>query len=308
MIWTRFALFLTLSFAAAQLALSVGCTPPDDDDVVVDDDDAADDDDASDDDDTLDDDIPANFASLAALMTVTCGDDPPPGDDDDSGADDDDSGADDDDSGDPGPEPCSLQIDYVVQYFVDIQSNQLACEQHLAATGEVVHGFGSAAGCPNCSASFTIDPTTWQDVSDPAADPDHCDPAALEAQGLGLGDDLMSGAGDFGQGAFLSASVHAALGSDYAVGGGMTEADISANYADADLAYAGLIFWETLPGSAAEGLAGADLFVPEGDAGQFQPTFIVYYDPAANLEADPSSPDGWRGLHGAGSTFYYTLQ
>ncbi len=328
-------LWLALLLFAAPLLISVGCTPPDDDD-DDDDDDVTDDDDTTDDDDSEDETITPTAASISSLMTVTCGDDPPgddddsargaddddsagddddsAGDDDDSGADDDDSGpaddddsgpADDDDSGDPGPEPCLLQIDYIVRYWDNIETGSLACDQHLTAQGEVLHGFGNAPGCPSCSAAFSIDAETWEDASDPTADPNHCDPEVLDASGLAIGTDLVEGAADFNQGVFLSAGVHEAIGTDY---GGGTAVEIATNYAENSLAYAGLIFWEATPGSAAAGLESAGLFEPEGDAGQFQPAFFVYYDPATNVDADPTSPDGWLGVHGASSTFFYNLE
>jgi hypothetical protein len=258
---------------------------------------------------------------------------PPDDDDDDDGTppDDDDATGDDDDVVPVDPAQvtfsadfdldcldaqCTLDVDFAVHYWIDLDADLLLCTQHLVGSGVAALGFGAAPECGNCTAGFSIDPSTWVDISDPSVDSAHCDIDALNASNNNYGEAWTAPAGsfegawgDFNQGAFLNAGVHAALGVQYASFGGLAAEELGATYEDLGLQYAGMIFWDgSIGGSSAEALAGSGLFFGEGDSDQFQPALAVYLDPGSNLLADPDEPTGWVGLHGASGTFQYNLQ
>ncbi len=207
-----------------------------------------------------------------------------------------------------------MQLQMSVRYWIDINNGQLFCEQVWTADAEITLGFGAAPDFENSTGYFEVDTDTWTDVTDPAADPDHCDVAALVANDFDFMTPFTTPAdgadpaawGDFNQGGFMAAGVHEAIGTDYAQNGGLSAEELTTQYAEFALTYAGIIFWDaTIAGSAAEGLSGAPLFDGDGDSGQYQPAMITYFNPETNVEADPASATGLIGEHGAGSTFLY---
>ena len=300
---------LLLLLALFTITVVLGCPPQrrgggdddddDDDDSSSDDDDStppADDDDDDDDDDTLpptdddddDDDStpPPSFApnqvSFGALFDVTCV---------------------------SGP-VCDLEATLQVRYWIDQASGQLLCEQHLEGSGTITLGYETVSDCPNCTGQYALG--SFVDVTNPAADPDHCDMPDVDFAELNYGEVFVTsppdGFGDFAQGVFMNAGTHDSLGTDYSDNGTLNHDDLVPQYEEFGLTYAGLIFWDSgISGSAAEGLDSAGLFSAEGDSGQYQPALIVYFNSEANTDADPDSDSGFQGEHGALGTFLYNL-
>jgi hypothetical protein len=149
---------------------------------------------------------------------------PPTGDDDDSAGDDDDSAGDDDDSGPAGNANNNATVQYQINYWAEYSASTqvLNCRQVVEADAEIVYGVGAVGTtCNNCTGLLTVDPSTAVDVSNPAADPEHCDPAVLAAEGADYGIGLMltkaNGGfyGDFQTMGLVDDSVHETLGIDW---------------------------------------------------------------------------------------------
>ncbi len=263
----------------------------DDDDTVADDDD--DDDDTpppSDDDDDDDDDDatppPSDFApqqvTFGALFEMFCVD-----------------------------EACLFDIEYEIRYWADESGGTLLCTQNIVGKGDGEQGFGTAIGWENATASFTVD--NFQDVTNPVTDPDHCDMDDVNAANLNYGESFITappdGLGDFRAGVILNAGVHDALGTDYSDNGTLNFDDLQDTYAEFDLTYGGLIFWDAnVADSSAAGLLDAGLFNGAGSGDRYQPTMIFYFSPETNGFADPNSDMGLAGEYGAGGTFLYNVQ
>ncbi len=214
------------------LVFAVGCSPRrgggggggGDDDDNEDDDDVVDDDDNQDDDDNEDDD------DVIA-------------DDDDLVEDDDDLVDDDDDvdftftglsfSATLEVNGSSAEIEYVFSYWEDMAAGIKACDQHVQLDGD--YGWGLAPpGCSDCTSVLEFDEGSAVDVSNPAADPDHCDPAVLDAAGANFGEALTTMPSD-GYGDFLVLGV---IDEGTMESGGLT-ADVSGDL-DADEIQTGL--------------------------------------------------------------------
>lgn len=185
-------LALLVSGCPADLAGDDDSAPIDDDDSALDD--PAPDDDADDDDDWTT--VEPFWFSFSFVMTV---DDEPAGDDDDSA----------------GPISRSVSMEYVLTLWWDIYAGVGGCEQHLVVQGQLLDGPGPVEGCADCAGLALFDRTTVVDVSDPAADPDHCYPSEMVGA-LGVPAELlvtpaMGGYGDFLSLALMEADVVAGL-------------------------------------------------------------------------------------------------
>ena len=180
------------------LIFAIGCTPrrssgggggSDDDDTEDSDDDDAD----GDDDDVVGDDD-----------DVVGDDDDVVGDDDDF-VDDDDVAVDFDFDGlsfsaSLEVNGSSAEIDYVFTYWEDIQAGIKNCDQHMELDGDYDWGL-APPGCSDCTSVLEFDAGSAVDISNPAADPDHCDPGLLDAAGANFGVAMTTmpsdGYGDF---------------------------------------------------------------------------------------------------------------
>ncbi|MCP4871215.1 MAG: hypothetical protein GY898_21100 [Proteobacteria bacterium] len=98
--------------------------------------------------------------------------------------------------------------------------------------------------------------------------------------------------------------MHAALGTDYGLNNELSAAAMQEAYGDFGLTYAGLRFQDARRGGAAADLG--DLFAPAGDAGDYVPDMVLYFNPETNPAADPTVPTGLVGEHAAGSTYLFT--
>ena len=315
------ALILLLAVLGLGVVLTTGCPAPDDDD-VGDDDDVVDDDDSSeadDDDDTID---PAGI-SFSVSMTVVppdaardddddsaADDDDSAGDDDDSAGDDDDSAGDDDDVADDDdavdPEAYEVTADFTFVYWEDMEAGVGLCDQHIQIEGEAIFGFGSVddGSCNNCTGRITFDPATATDVSNPAADPDHCDPAELQAATWDFGMLLLQEAGtetssgtawgDFLDLAMMDAASMEGLGLDAAVSGGSTAPELQADLADYGLVLSQLALTNNVAGSlgADSGLDGV-----ANNAGGAS-TWYFYYYLFRNPEQNPHEGTDMVGEYG----------
>ena len=245
------------------LALAFACSPTrsrerrgDDADQPVDDDDTVDDDDNDDDDAT-----------------------PPPDDDDVTPPSDDDD--DDDDDDDTAPEfdfdgltfsfaltaissgdEAEVFIDYTFVYWVDIDNGVRNCEQHIQLDG-TAEFFAFINDCEACGGYVSFSPGSAVDVSNPAADPDHCDPGLLEDSNSDFGNAMTQPMtdttwGDFLQMALMDVGTMDDVGYDASTGGGQTPGEIQDGLSEFGLSFthAGLI--EAVEGSLgdASGISG----------------------------------------------------
>jgi len=313
---------------AALLGLAVGaqgCTPPVDDD---DDDASADDDDDDDDDDDYDDDDDASSFTLAALTfegVLTVGsdagddDDSSAGDDDDSSAgDDDDSSAGDDDDSAGGNANNNATMQYTFEYWAEYSSSTqvLNCIQVIEVDAEIVYGAGAVADgtCNNCTGLLTVDPTTAVDVSNPAADPEHCDPAVLAAEGVdyGIGLTLTKSNGgfygDFETMGLMDDSIHSALGIDWSQNGGQSAADLEEGFAKNGLDYVGSGLVQDNAGTLANASGLTGVAVAAGAGSNWYGYWRIIRNPADNPH-ESTSDNGYTlsGDYGLGAMWVITF-
>ena len=279
-----------------------------------DDDSAANDDDASDDDDAVGDD-----------------DDDAVGDDDDAvGDDDDDDAADDDDATagfeaealtfegllDVSPFGGSATVQYTFNYWGEYsQSAQtLTCKQVIEINAEVQSGPGLVPTCSNCTGIMIVDPNSYTDISNPAANPDHCDPEVLEAEGADYGvaftlTEAQGGMfGDLGTVALMDDSVHADLGIDWLVNGGMDAATLESDLDQSGLDYTASGLDQAIPGSFAEtgGLSGASN--PAGPGSDWYGFWYIFRNPNDNgHESTGSNGFALVGEYGMAGIWIITL-
>jgi len=197
--------FWTVFFALLFVLPACGSETPDDDD-------------DDDDDSSRDDDFGYNGITFGAELTVTP---------------------------DATGLPTGLvSIDYVLHYWTDIHSGVSNCDQHIELSGTVMYGAGSAPGCSNCTGFISLDPSSAVDVSNPAAGPEHCDPAVLEYYNLDFGMLMVQPTGpktygDFLQMGIMAAETQAALGLDWSLD---SEDDLTADGIEAELDELGFAF------------------------------------------------------------------
>jgi len=108
---------------------------------------------------------------------------------------------DDDDSAD-SVQLVELRGTLVSRYWANYDDRELLCEQHVSFEGEARHE--GAPDCEVCTGFIQLRASSVVDVSNPLVDPDHCDPARVEALGLDFGRRLLTPAGVGGLGDFLS--------------------------------------------------------------------------------------------------------
>ncbi len=278
----------------------------DDDDAATDDDDVSDDDDAQGDDDDAQgfdaDGLTFNFALTSTLTDV--------GDDDDSAG---------------GERGTSYQIEteFIISYWVDIMNGIRNCDQHVTVTGEawfeygIVDTLGDQGSCENCTGFIEYDPTTVTDTSNPDLDPDHCNPADLQAVGADYAARMLSPAdpnatpvlyGDFLTTATWDYTTHDLLGVDITVS---TEADrtaagSAAEWAQYSLTYSHTGFTNAHPQSLAGG-AGLDAITrPPHPGSTYLGSWEIFLNPKNN-QHDWANEQDMVGDYGGSANYILTL-
>ena len=241
------------------------------------------------------------------------------------GGDDDDSAGDDDDSAGGGEVAYFVDGELVVTYWVDIQNGIANCDQHLAFEGGLWFGFGVLAAleapgtCENCTGFFEVE--TFQDVSDPNLDPDHCNSGDLQAVGADYGTRMLATAdpnavppnyGDFSYMALMDRATHAAVGADFADSPktDWTAAGQDAEWEEFALRYWGTAFTHAHPTSLS-GSAGLDQITnPPEPGSDYLAAFQVFFNPTENGRPQPDVTNEVRdmeGTYGASAGFILTL-
>jgi len=280
-----------ISMSAATLSLILaGCScivDDDDDDSIVDDDDddlPEDDDDAVDDDD--DDGLPDfDGITFEFQMDVSAED---VGDDDDSAG-----------GGEERGTQYTVTVQHTINYWIDVQNGIALCTQVMESQAEAWFGFGVVPelgvdeSCPQFTGYLEVDPTTVTDLSNPDLDPEHCDPAGLDAVGGNYGRRLLSPAdpnatpanyGDFLSFGFLDAETHSILGIELNTNPqAATSADaLRAEYEGFGLTYVGAAFLPVTPGSLAAGAGLDQIANPVGSGCDWLAGFELFKNPATN--------------------------
>ena len=267
----------------------------DDDDATTDDDDAGpDDDDATgDDDDSMPDDD-----------DVMPDDDDATGDDDDATGDDDDATGDDDDAVDPTL--YQTQAEFFFTYLEVDQAagtGEVTCNQRISVEGTADFGFGTAEGCDNCTGMLSFDASTAVDISNPAKNPDDCDPLVLEAAGADMGLAMLTAFGDEpghwtnadgprNYGDFLSIATmdentQQVLGYNGSSSGDQDltaagNADWAMTTYGADFTHVGLVNGDPASNTLAAGSGIETVSAPAGAGSDYYFYFVIAKDPAAN--------------------------
>ena len=150
-------------------------------------------------------------------------------------------------------------------------------------------GFGILAsdGCDNCTGYIEFDEDTVTDVSDPATNPEDCDPALLDAADQNFGLQLLTPESEGGFGDYLtmglvdSASMDA-LGLSLADDGTNTASEISDALAVFDFVFTHAGYVHNLPGSLAE-QSGLDSVADNaGSSSNWYGYWQIYKDPVIN--------------------------
>ena len=275
-----------LPLSAAQTAIllalalfAVGCPQPrgdaDDDDTTE----QEDDDDVVDDDDVL-------------------------GDDDDVLGDDDDAVDDDDTTPDFGATSLTFEITdftstpqaggtfnitgtWVFAFWEDQAADLLLCAQRFSFDASAAFGPTAVADCSSCDGLITVDEASVLDVSDPAASPDDCDPATIEAAGMGYGTALLTSVVNGGHGDFLTLALiqidsFEDLGLTGAADGSQTAQDIRDFFADSDLEATHVGYVRAGAGSFSVGAAVDTIAAPANPGSEWHTFFRFYKDPVVN--------------------------
>jgi len=332
---------ILMTLLLAGLATCVACTegcgpdpdPVDDDDTSIDDDDSTDDDDTTDDDDDLVEPMGLTFSlEMEVLPPEATGDDDDSSarddddsaaddddsaaDDDDSAADDDDSAADDDDDDDVvQPEESEVSAVFTFRYWEDMEAGVTLCDQLVAIEGLATFGYGALddGSCNNCTGLILFDPDTAVDISNPAADPDHCDPAWLEATGWDFGMLLLQSPGtetsagtafgDYLELALIDAGSMAALGLDAAAGGGSDADALQEMLAEYGLVLSQLALTNNIDGSLG---AASGLDAVANNAGGTSSWFFYFYL-FRNPEENPHEGMDMVGTYGGQALWVITF-
>lgn len=299
---------------AAPLALT-GCPSGgtgDDDDAADDDDDdlPQDDDDASDDDDDATGGFEADGITFQFTSTVTATD---TGDDDD----------DDSSAGEARGTSYTAVTEFAITYWVDIQNGIENCTQRATIEGEgwfefgIVNTLGDQGNCENCTGFIEYDPTTYTDISNPALDPEDCDPAELTAVGADYALRMLSPAdpnatpplmGDFLTTATWDFTTHDVLGTDLTVS---TDIDRTATgseteWAQFSLQYSHSGFVWAHPQSLA-GTAGlSSITRPPHPGSDYLASWEIFLNPAENTH-DPKTNSDMQGTYGGSANYILTL-
>ena len=254
----------------------------DDDDVVGDDDDATppDDDDVGDDDDNVDDDDASTFSYDAltfgaTLSVITAARD----------------------------DVFVVDATYSLTYWYDQAAGVEECRQLISMEGEAVFGYDPVGdgSCTTCTGVIIFDPTTVVDISDPYTDPDHCDTAVLDAEGVNIGDAMTleppNGGGDFLSMALINQYSWGVLGNSADLGGSTTASSLESDLAGAGLALEHVGLVNNLPDSMSAQV-GLDGVATAADNGTSTWNFFwyIYRDPTGNpYEGDELQGDYYVG-------------
>ena len=93
---------------------------------------------------------------------------------------------------------------YAITYWRNFDEGVVECIQTLGWEGTADFGpYVLSPSCGACTGVVTIDPDSVQDISNPQANPDECDPAILAAAGADLGLHLTSPQAQGGGDSFL---------------------------------------------------------------------------------------------------------
>ncbi len=168
------------------------------------------------------------------------------------------------------PTGCSGTLTLTTNLWRDAWNGQPLCaaERTTAVRLEPAE----VKGCDDCGGELRADPDGWTLVSDPAVDYDACADWHWDGQWRDLFEEVRPA---FDRAALLGASAHQESGWDYLSSGGRTADELTAEYAEFGLVYAGLLLWDGEdPDSFAGMLAEAPLFETLGD--RWVPGMILY--------------------------------
>ncbi len=219
-------------------------------------------------------------------------------DDDDFGTDDDDFGTDDDDFVPPGD--VTVIGEYRFEYYIDLQNGIPWCTQVMQFTGSASFGPDLVPDCIPCTGRVDFAQGSFVDVSNPAVDPDHCDPATLQAQGTDYGVRMTDPAdyGDFSDvlGLIDSDSL-GALGLDMTTG---FDTDSTAAGREAEYSQFGLDFthggFVNADATSLAGSAGLEQITrPPTPGSGFLAAWDIYLDPTANSYSGPELVGPYAG-------------
>ena len=273
----------------------------DDDDLPQDDDDAADDDDAT-------NGFEADGITFNFTTTVTAN-----------------ASGDDDDSAEDGARGMSWDVltEFQITYWVDIQNGIENCTQKATIEGDawfefgIVNTLGDQGNCENCTGFIEYDPATYTDISNPALDPEDCDPAELTAVGADYALRMLSPAdpnatppnmGDFLTTATWDFTTHDVLGTDITVS---TDIDRTATGAETEWAQYSLQYSHTgfvwaHPNSLA-GTAGlSSITRPPHPGSDYLGSWEIFLNPAEN-DHDPKTNQDMQGDYGGSANYILTL-
>ena len=152
------------------------------------------------------------------------------------------------------------------------------------------------------------------DVSNPAADPEHCDPAVLAANEVDYGIALVltepNGGffGDFETMALMDDSIHAQLGIDWSQQGGQAAADLENEYAEYGLDYSATGLVQDNAGTLANESGLTGVAVPSGAGSNWYGYWRIFRNPKENPH-ESTDANGYElsGDYGMGSMWIITF-
>jgi hypothetical protein len=150
-----------------------------------------------------------------------------------------------------------------------------------------VFGPGALGGCADCTGHIALDPASFVDVSDPAVDPDNCDPGVLDNAGVNFGEAMTAsvedgGGADFQQLGLIDAATMQALGVSADLNGNQTAAQITSDLAGGGYHLAQAAGMHAI-GTTVSGQSGLDAVAnPMSDGSEWLYFWYIYRDPATN--------------------------